>query len=255
MIGDQRLAIWSRADNRVLIGFVIAVLVTLVGLHLAARGLARRTAPEFALGVAVTLLQPGIVLLGYALQAPKPELFSVSLGCVTAGTAAVALFAQLTFRPRIGWARAVVALLIVFLCYGHTLQLPLLQATGEPHFVYLCARMLLLGWAAFEALRHRAVYARRERLGLYNPVIGNRFFLFGAWTLLMALNAVGTMLVVVLGQRFGLLDWRTWTFGVARGVTLFLLIAMWLIFFPPRRYLTWLEQRYAARSQHAGVGS
>jgi hypothetical protein len=234
----------------VLIAFVIAALVTLVGLRLCARSLDRRAAPEFALASAITLLQPGIVLLAYALQTPKPELFSLSLGCITAGTAAIALFAQLTFRPRVGWARVVVALLIAFLCYGHSLQLPRLIATSEPHFVYISARLLLLGWAAFEALHHRALYARRKRIGMFNPVIGNRFLLFGIWTSLMAINALGTMLFVVLGQRFGLLEWRTWTFGVARGVSLFLLISMWLIFFPPRRYLTWLEQRYAARTHH-----
>jgi hypothetical protein len=238
-----------------LIAFIIAVLVTLVGLRLAARSLGRRAAPEFTLGVAVALLQPGIVLLNYALQATKSELYWFSLTCVTAGTAAIALFAQLTFRARVGWARAVIALLIAFLCYGHVLQLPRLMATGEPHFVYLSARLLLLGWAAFEALRHRAVYARRERIGMFNPVIANRFLLFGIWTALMALNAVGTMLIVVLGQSFGLLDWRTWTFGAARGISLFLLIAMWLIFFPPRSYLAWLERRYAERTRLAGASS
>ena len=238
-----------------LIAFVIAAVVTLVGLHLAVRSLVRRAAPEFALGVSVALLQPGIVLTGYALQASKPELFPVSLGCVTAGTAGIALFAQLTFRPRVAWARGLVVVLIAFLCYGHTLQVPLLQATGEPHFVYLSARLLLLGWAAFETLRHRALYARRELIGLFNPVVANRFLLFGIWTLLMALNAVGTMLIVVLGQHFGLLDWRSWTFGVARGVSLFLLIAMWLIFFPPDNYLAWIERRYAARSKRLAANS
>jgi hypothetical protein len=107
-----------------------------------------------------------------------------------AGTAAIALFAQLSFRGHVGSARVVIVLLIAFLCYGHMLQMPLLEATAEPHSVYLCARLLLLGWAAFEALRHRTIYARRERIGLYDPVIGNRFLLFGAWTSLMALNAV-----------------------------------------------------------------
>jgi hypothetical protein len=233
----------------VLIAFVLAALVTLVGLRLVVRSLVHHSAPEFALGVAVALLQPGIVLLGYALKASKPELLAVSLACVTAGTAAVALFAQLTFRARVGWARGVIVCLIAFLCYGHTLQLPLVQATGEPHFVYLSARLLLLGWAAFEALRHRALYARRELIGLFDPVIGNRFLLFGVWTSLMAFNAVGTMLIVVLGQRFGLLDWRAWSFGVARGISLFLLIAMWLIVFPPHSYLAWLERRYAARTK------
>jgi hypothetical protein len=233
----------------VLIAFVIAALVTLVGLRLAARSVVRRAAPEFTLGIAVALLQPGIVALGYALQVSRPELMPLSLGCVTAGTAGIALFAQLTFRARVGWARGVIVCLIAFLCYGHMLQLPLVQATGEPHFVYIWGRLLLLGWAAFEALRHRALYARRELIGMFDPVIANRFLLFGIWTSLMAFNAVGTMLIVVLGQRFGLLDWRAWTFGVARGIGLFLLIGMWLIFFPPNRYLVWLQRRYAARTK------
>ena len=238
-----------------LIAFVIAGLVTLVGLRLAARSLVRRAAPELTLGISVVLLQPGIVLLGYALEAQKPELFALSLGCVTAGTGAIALFAQLTFRARVGWARLLIACLISWLVYAHTLQMPLLMATGEPHFAYLCARLLLLAWAAFEALRQRAIYARRERIGMFDPVIANRFLLFGGWTSLMALNAVGTMLIVVLGQRFGLLDWRAWTFGVARGISLFLLVTMWLIFFPPSRYLAWLKGRYAARTNHGVANS
>ena len=101
-----------------LIPFVIAALVTLVGLRLAARSLVQRAAPDFTLGVAVAVLQPGIVVLGHGLQNNKPELYAVGLTCITAGTAAIALFAQLTFRARIGWARAVIALLIAFLCYG-----------------------------------------------------------------------------------------------------------------------------------------
>jgi hypothetical protein len=258
MIDDPRTTgerVLSRKSHLHPIAFIIAGLVTLVGLRLAARSLVRRAAPEFTLGVAVTLLQPGIVLAGYALETSRSELYGVSLACITAGTATIALFAQLTFRARVGWARAVIALLIAFLCYGHMLQLPRMMATGQPHLLYLSGRLLLLGWAAFEALRHRAVYARRERIGMFNPVIANRFLLFGIWTSLMALNAVGTMLIVVLGESFGLLDWRTWNFGVARGISSFLLIAMWLIFFPPRSYLAWLERRYAERTRRAGATS
>jgi len=235
--------------GRVLSVFVIASLVTLVGLRLAARGVVRRAAPELALGVAVALLQPGIALLNYALQVRAPQLSAAALVCVTAGTCAIAVFAKLTFRARSTWTHVVVVLLIAFLCYGHYLQLPPLIARGEPDLVYLCARMLLLDWIAFEALRHRALYARRERIGMYNPVIGNRFLLFAVWTSLMACNATGTMLIVVLGQRFGLLDWRVWTFGMARGITLFLLIAICLIFFPPHSYLAWIERRYAMRQR------
>lgn len=236
-----------------LVAFVVAALVTLAGVRLAARSFVRRAAPEFVLGVSVALLQPGIVALNYALQGPRPEFYTASLICVTAGTAAIALFAQLTFQARAVWARSVMALLVAFLCYGHVVQLPVLHATGEPHVVYLSGRLLLLGWTAFEALRHHALYLRRERIGLYNPVIGNRFLLFGIWTSLMAFNAVGTITFTVLGQRYGMVDWRTWTFGVARAVSAFLLIAMWLIFFPPRRYLSWLERRHAVRSKHAGA--
>jgi hypothetical protein len=217
--------------------------------------LVSRAAPDFVLGLSIAVLQPGIVLIGHALRAPKPELYPLALALVTAGTAAIALFAQLTFRARAGWARAVIALLIAFLCYGHWLQLLRLQATGEPHFVYLSGRVLLLGWAAFEALRHRALYARRKRIGMFDPVIGNRFLLFGVWTSLMAINAMGTMLIVELGQRFGLQDWRAWNFGVARGISLFLLIAMWLIFFPPRAYLAWLKRRHAATRDDLPVKS
>ena len=81
---------------------IIAGIVTLVGLRLAARSLVLRAAPELTLGVSVAVLQPGIVLLDYALRTHKPELFSASLTCITAGTAAIALFAQLTAASHCG---------------------------------------------------------------------------------------------------------------------------------------------------------
>jgi len=230
-----------------LIAFFIAVVVTLVGLRLAALGVQRRSAPEFMLGSAVALLQPGTALLSYALQDSMPGLIPFSLACVTAGTVAMAAFAQRTFRARVGWARAVLLSLAALLLYGHLLQLPLLLASGEPHLAYLASRVLLLGWAAYEALRHRALYARRARLGMVNPVIANRFLLFGVWTSSMALNSALTILIVSLDLRYGLLDWRVWVFGMARAISLVLLTSMWLIFFPPRGYLHWIERRFAQR--------
>ena len=143
------------------IAYAVLGLVVLVGFRLIALGVRLRSAPELALGVALAALKPGAVLLDHGMRAQLPGLITIGLACATTGTAAVGCFAQLTFRRREAWAQVLLALLVACLLYAHTLALTQLQTTGTPSILYLSSRMVLLGWAATEALLHRAAYAKR----------------------------------------------------------------------------------------------
>lgn len=102
-----------------------------------------------------------------------------------------------------------------------------------------------LAWTAFEALRYHALLRRRMALGLADPVVANRVFLWGfgalvsvlAMLLIGASKAAGLVIVVHPVPRLA-----TGLGGIACA------LCWYLAFLPPKAYVERLRARFPAQA-------
>lgn len=177
---------------------------------------------------------------------------AASAGLFTAGGVAFLLFAWCVFRPQESWARALAwggsALLVgawvLGLATGGFADGSQVWLRLPPYLSYL--------WVFVESLRYHLLLRRRERLGLADPVLVNRFLLFSIFT-------GGVVAITVLGVASALLgdgfreensfsDPRI--LAVTRAIALPIAVSLWLTFLAPARYQDWLRRRAAS-----GVGA
>lgn len=234
----------------IVIGNLIWILLVALGVSLVSIGWRARSAAEPVLGVGIMLMGPGAGLLALAL---KTKIFAVGVTGVVMfglGTTAMPVFTYLVFRRGIPAARLFAGAMVFFtlLATVHQLEL-IIHGTGaaRPSLPFLFSRMLSQGWAASEALRFRRMYVKRLALGLADPVIANRFFLYAIWTGVLALMPVITITAAVAGDTIGI-AWQEAVLRPMRLVALIAATALYLTFLPPRRYIRWIEARHAARS-------
>jgi hypothetical protein len=99
-------------------------------------------------------------------------------------------------------------------------------------------------WGSVEALRYWRKMRRRAAIGLSDPIVTNRFLLWGIGAAAAGGGtAVGTVASVVSGAPSLEIPWVVAS-SSAHGMLA--AVAMWLAFVPPRQYLGWI-----ARSDHA----
>jgi len=126
-------------------------------------------------GLAARFLAPGFA--GHALVSGMASL------ALHGGVAFLIFFVWRVFRPRARWAAALAGFLLTGLATGFlgpALTTGFL-APAEPVFtaISLVARIGLYAWAGLESLRCWAQGRRRLTLGLADPVVVNRFLLWG----------------------------------------------------------------------------
>lgn len=159
--------------------------------------LARRTRgfPERVVGFSLLVLSAVAWPLMLAASAPLPEpvLRGARAGASLAmalGWAGVFLFTWRVFRPGPGWGRTLAGLGIsVELAAGlagaiRALALDDAAALSKPApsgLVLLLAAQVVYAWTAVESFGYRALLRRRIPLGLADPLVANRFGLWG-WT-------------------------------------------------------------------------
>lgn len=252
--------------------FVVAIyfLVISLALLLAHRMalLARRTRqlPEACIAVFAfgTALGTFLLTIGRGIGA-LPEGWDVPVHAaggllISIAAAVLGLFTWRVFRPEAPWARhGFFALgVLVLASFAVTLATPAdyTSQTRVPRsassLVWLLARGAFFVWACGEALHYWRATRRRLALGLADPVVVNRFLLFGVWTAGMVglwLNAVASRLLFHLtgGNSFEPTLYLT---GSACGLVQ--IVSIWLAFFPPRAYLR-LVGRSAASSPSRGA--
>mgnify|MGYP006337394957 CR=1 FL=1 len=210
--------------------------------------LARRTRrlPELAMGL--NFLLAGFI--GYALlvAAESLHLFAEPLAGygsffgvtgISLGGVFVCLFTQRVFHPHSRVALAALVLLsgwFVLASYGAWV----LNVENEQQGfgVWLgrwgsnLGMFAVYGWSTSASLRYYARMRRRVRIGIGDPLVANRFLLWGIGTLatlLVALLYIGT-------QLFGHYELPASLLGVSSTPVLASAIAEWLAFLPPRSY-------------------
>jgi hypothetical protein len=231
------------------------VVGTAVGVRMLA--LARRTGgrPEWLMGAGLVLVcglgYPGSLLSGFgqgSVGEVRLPVWAGSTLLTQTGIGSIWLFTGAVFRPGVGWARALTglglaALVASFLGTGHVLA----TAPDDASCTASTRHWLLLGmlgyagsflWSAVEGLLQRRMALRRLALGLADPVVTNRFLLWG----LFGLMATGINLASVVGVVLGVDPAESLLVLLPMGVLgAAASVLMYLAFFPPAWYVGWLR--------------
>lgn len=236
------------------IGAVLMVVAdTVVGLRLLAIARRTRRLPEAALGAAFVLL--GAIGYPLATAARRGVLPSdeANAGLLAAGFLAqnlgcLAMYVHVarTFRgdapwaSRLAWA-AGAAFAISWV--GQGLENGFRPgAGGAAYALGLAVRTGAFAWASWEALRCHAAARRRLRLGLADPVVTNRFLLFG----LSSLAVLGAFVAFTIG-RIATPDVAEsgWVLAATGASGLVAAATTWLAFLPPEAWRRRLRARAA----------
>jgi hypothetical protein len=182
------------------------VLATLVGVRLLRRARGQVRPPEATLGTyflcAATLgtLFACVAYGAVAQRALAPDdgvvrvLVFVSHVFYLLGTAALYRFTAQVFRADSGWARKLTVFSIGAFALGVLWELPgdryaVVMMPGFGYWLAFSARVGAFAWVGWESLAYWAGARRRVRLGLTDPLVGNRFLLWGLWALTLFVTA------------------------------------------------------------------
>lgn len=226
-----------------------------VGVRLLALSRRTRGAPEGALGLGV-MLTAGLgypILIAAALlrsqptAATSPLLTALGLGGYVlhhCGVFCVLWFVVIVFRPDARWARCLLGLLMLLLwtgLAGYTLGGGLAEGRAGGFFFWLQLSVISTYaiWPAIEAFRYYALMRRRRAIGLAEPLVVNRFLLWGLAASFTVAAVWAVNLPVVLGRpmsadsddSFGAV-----MLTVTAAIGLAAVTSYWLTFFPPRWY-------------------
>ena len=231
-----------------------ALVGTVVGLKLLGIAARSRKFPEFAIGGAL-FVYSAVGLTSAVARAALADEVSVGLRMALAVVSILALYATLlglslftwqVFGAESRWRQALAAGVLVtgllvtaltvraaWLWISANAPLDLYGRVGiTPHFA------LAFGWVSLESLRYHARMRKRQALGLADPVVTNRFLVWGVGEgvsslLVLALfvttavhgeTSISHPLVRVLMTLAGLVNALVW----------------WLSFMPPKAYLRWV---------------
>jgi hypothetical protein len=182
------------------------------------------------------------------------------------GYAMVALFTQQTFHRSSPVARAVAWTTIGLFAFSLLARLlhegfPVGLEPGPFHWLAYGCRMLALAWASGAAFQYWIQMKRRVQLGLADPLVSNRFLLWGLWASGNVLTAFSEPIARVLYDWFAAGSAAsteaiqgiggpliTITLCITAVLATYTTIVLWLAFFPTQRYRSWVLAR-AQQSQ------
>lgn len=229
-----------------------------VGLRLLVMARRTRGLPELTLGLALFLivgvgypltLAARVVLLGQSPGIAGRVLLPLGGALMNVGWAAIWVFTWRVFRPEATWARvlasgAIAALLLLAGVTGsRAIAVEDPSVLVRPHVSGNLTLLLALAsyvWTAAESLRYWALLRRRLALGLADPVVTNRFLLWGLVSVFSFLSLVGPTLGNLAGIDVAENAVMRLTTAVAGLVCS---AALALAFTPPAAYTRWVRDR------------
>ena len=212
--------------------------------------------------LSLTFLLIGISYLFYELpfalesEALLVPLSIVGRGFYDASIVTLTLFTKRVFHRDQGWANwlfgVVVALLVigcvVSALYGDWEGLAVLSNPGF-WFEWL-GQIIPCAWVGFAGLSQYAKARRRLRVGLTDVLVCNRFLLFGLFGILQ-LGSLSVLIPMYIGyETTGLFS--AWGDRVLGSLEILTVATIWIAFFPPALYRSWV--RGAAMAQTGGEG-
>ena len=242
--------------------FLVILLAAVLGTRMSI--LARRTGhlPELCIAVFAFGTGPGSFLqvLGRGVGT-LPSSWEVPVhmaGAIALSVAAIALglFTWQVFRPGERWARlgflAISALVVMSVLASLATPTDFASRVHSPtsrsSLVWLLARGIFVGWSCFESLRYWQAMRRRRGLGLADPVVVNRFFLFGTWTAGMLGLWLNSVVARLLVYSTGSNSFESTLYAAGSSFGLVQILSLWLAFFPPRAYVQLLTRSEISRA-------
>jgi hypothetical protein len=181
-------------------------------------------------------------------------------GLSTIGMTCLLLFTQRTFRPGSSGARVLVwsncAVLVgAAIGVGVTEGFEVRVLNGAFYWIAYLARLAPFVWVSVESFRYGAMLRRRVSIGLADPLVADRFLLWGLWSAVLAVMAFSdplarfwywhlsgstTQWVGSIGRPIiDVVVPLSSAFGIAAVTLLF------LTFFPTPAYRRWVARRSA----------
>ena len=236
---------------QILVGIGFAaffVAASTVGVRLLLLWRRTRQLPELLIGIGVLGIGPigfGFAVIAEMIRqhqpAAAPPMFGIAVLAVGIGAFSVFVFNWRVYHPD----NKSVQLLIWIAGGGLTatwLSDMVLSGFHNPYDFtpqYICRSLLQVScllWGSAEALRYGYKLRRRLRLGLADPVVANRFFLWGIGTGAAGMGSlIGVSVQAITGMPLFDVPWLTLSSSLHGLVAA---IAMWLAFVPPAGYLS-----------------
>jgi hypothetical protein len=229
--------------------FILGALLLLLGARLLLLSLRTHQLPELLVGLFFVLLGPAgslrLAVERLDIDNMRRIAAYAELGVITA-MSLVCVFTYRTFRQGVPWAKAAAAVGIVALAVSYYIEVDGARfvAELEPRMSFSLPRVAVLAWSTYESLRCYAMMRRRQRFGLADPVVANRFLLYGMWTLSLAIFPALRSVIRILELAHVDLEWRLPLQILGLGVGLVMFAAMFLNFWPPKAYTRWLLRNH-----------
>ncbi len=240
------------------VSFTLLIGVSLVvGVRMLALAARTREVPEWALGANLVLVMgvayPGMILLesdlGWSLGVQRALMIGLNL-TINTGFLLLFVFTAHVFRPGVRWAHwliaaAACAFIVHVSLVAHILYTAEDLAASRPAatqagLISLGTASIGYAWSGFEAFAHWNRLRRRERLGLIDPVLRDRMWLWAMMITASLLGAAANWVYLLLGIDVLVTPSAmliTSLTGLAQGVFL------WLTFMPPAAYVAWVRRR------------
>ncbi|MCG8592447.1 MAG: hypothetical protein MJE66_24410 [Proteobacteria bacterium] len=242
-----------------LMGPVLSLVVNVViGVRLFRMWWRTREVPELAIGASGILntLSFPVLIAAKNMAADSPEtaglVWTVGISLVVAGSLCLYTFNWRVFYPNRPWVGGIVVAAALagwggLLGQGLAGDLVAHKPVGFFGWLSYAGRTLAVTWTSYESLRYYALMRKRLRLGLADPLVANRFFLWGL------AGAAVTVSNVNIFCRYAFLDGNLMAPEVV--VLSFLTnvvsgTSVWLAFFPLRSY----RRRFESRAEDGGDG-
>lgn len=246
-------------ESFVWVGFAAFFVASLTaGLRLVMLWWRTRRLPELLIGIGVLGIGPvgyGFMTMAQLSRTGHPELSRWLLGvavlAVCTGAFAKYVFNWRVYHPRQALVRWIVwtSGLLLAGCYATELFTSGFQNQYAQSLGNLGRTALLIGcllWGSAEALVYWRKMRRRLRLGLADPVVTNRFFLWGLGAGAAGVGtAVGMVAQIVTGLPAAQMPWLILSSSL-HGLTA--AVALWLAFVPNQAYLQFIEARARERA-------
>jgi hypothetical protein len=169
-----------------------------------------------------------------------------------AGVIAVAMFTRLVFRSDAAWAawlvRACIALIVVgvLVSIGHGDWEGFAPLSNPGFWLEWVGMSAPLAWVGVEGFLSYASSIKRVKFGLCDPAVSNRFCIWGLFGCAQV-SSMALMIPMCIGWETQGVIWG-WT-DTWMGITeMFSVGAVWLAFFPPALYRSWLGKSAVAEA-------
>lgn len=174
-----------------------------------------------------------------------------------AGVTATLMFVLNVFRPRQRWAQVLFAIAMLALWGGLAGVATRTRMGGDMigHPAWFMQYLIIWTyplWTTVESFRYYSLMRRRSALGLADPLLANRFLLWGTASLMTGCTTWIASIPFALHAQPLLLE--NWTPGIrvaTAGLGLLTIACYALTFFPPERFVAWVRASAGTRNPAA----